>query len=143
MNNLSKYLQLSPRDRWLLIYYVIMLIVVDLGLRFFGFQKMTSILSTQASKKMIQQQQTVEEVEEVRHTASLVEIVANRGFFRATCLRQALLVYYLLLKKGIKTELRIGISNKTKSFKSHAWIKYKDEVILGGQYSESNYSVIY
>ncbi len=81
--------------------------------------------------------------EEVRRICWAVGAVGSRVLGSRPCLTQALAVQFLLWRRGIETELRIGV-DKDESGKllAHAWVVLDDEVIIGGRLSEMKYKVL-
>ena len=57
---------------------------------------------------------------------------AGRRIPGATCLTQALALRYLLQKRGIRSELEIGVGKDANGFKAHAWLAVEGRVIHGG-----------
>jgi Transglutaminase-like superfamily len=55
--------------------------------------------------------------------ARLVTLAARYGPYRATCLRQALLVWWWVRRAGIAGELRIGVQRTASQFTAHAWVE--------------------
>jgi hypothetical protein len=53
------------------------------------------------------------------------------------CLTQALTVQLLLRRKGIPTQLRIGVmKDEEKNLQAHAWVESEGDVVIGGPRSE-------
>lgn len=69
------------------------------------------------------------EREVARRTASLVSIAAGRGPWKATCLPQALASWWLLARREIPVELRIGIRKLGRELQAHAWVEYQGEAL--------------
>ena len=59
---------------------------------------------------------------------------------KATCLRQALLTWWLLRRQGIESELRIGIQKRNGRIHGHAWVRAAGQVISEGEQVEENFS---
>ena len=54
--------------------------------------------------------------------AQLAAIAGRHGAITATCLRQALLVHWLLRRRGFAPELKFGVRNHADVFDAHAWV---------------------
>jgi hypothetical protein len=65
-----------------------------------------------------------ERAETAERIARLVAIAAHRGPYRATCLRQSLSLCWLLLRRGIPAEIRIGVRKEGGELQAHAWVEY-------------------
>ncbi len=55
----------------------------------------------------------------------LVVIAANHGPYRATCLCQSLALWWLLRRRGIPAELRIGVRKDGGELNAHAWVEHQ------------------
>jgi hypothetical protein len=65
--------------------------------------------------------------------AWLVSIAGRYSPFRATCLKEALVLSILLGRLGIATQLRIGVARREGKFKAHAWLEQSGQAISGMQ----------
>ncbi len=54
----------------------------------------------------------------------MVNIAALRGPFRPTCLERSLVLWWLLQRDGIQSDLRIGVRKDEGELKAHAWVEY-------------------
>jgi hypothetical protein len=135
-----KYLALPVGDRFKLVSYAFLLLLVHIALSWFGYQKVYAFLASHPGKRDIFPGQAEKALDKAKHCAFLVSVAAQYGFFRATCLRQALLVFWLLRCRGIFTELRIGVRREGKSVIAHAWLKYGEAVISEGSQVEKNFT---
>jgi hypothetical protein len=48
-----------------------------------------------------------------------------------TCLKQALVLSWLLGRRGLPTTIQIGVSSRGGTFTAHAWLERQGEVIFG------------
>jgi hypothetical protein len=58
-----------------------------------------------------------------RQLANLAAIAGRRGLVTATCLRQSLLVYWLLRRRGLAPELKLGVRKQGAVVDAHAWVE--------------------
>jgi hypothetical protein len=56
--------------------------------------------------------------------ALLVNALARRRPFRSSCLTRSIVLMTLLQRRGITTELRIGVCRVGQSVDAHAWIEH-------------------
>ena len=61
----------------------------------------------------------------------LVEVAARYAPVSATCLKKALVLSWLLRRRGIATTLRLGVVRRDAGLQAHAWIEREGRVILG------------
>lgn len=61
--------------------------------------------------------------------ARLEESSAQRLSFRSSCLEKSLVLCWLLQRRGIEAELRIGARKEKGNFEAHAWVELRGEVL--------------
>ena len=74
--------------------------------------------------------------EDVKQVGYLIPRVAARMPWRADCLVQALAARRWLAKLGYETELSLGTRKTAGRFEAHAWLKWHDFVVTGGNIEE-------
>lgn len=74
--------------------------------------------------------------------ALIVGIAARNLPWPASCLRQALLCRALLARRGIASELRVGVELAATGFAAHAWVEQSGRVIIGGEHARDRYRVM-
>lgn len=58
---------------------------------------------------------------------------AARRIPAATCLTQALAAQYLLRRRGLEADLRIGVARAAgEPLEAHAWVESRGQVVVGG-----------
>jgi hypothetical protein len=72
------------------------------------------------------------EAEEARRVGRAVAGAAGRLPWHPTCLRQALAVQRMLRRRGIASELHLGVTGVLDST-AHAWVTVGGEAVVGGQ----------
>lgn len=136
MRTVRQFLRLDAWERRILIRSMVLLPVIGLLLRAAGLRGTQATLG-----KLVGVAQPVpgfvgrrreSEREVARRTASLVAIAAGRGPWKATCLPQALASWWLLARRTIPVELRIGIRKLEGELQAHAWVEYQGEALPSG-----------
>ncbi len=61
---------------------------------------------------------------QARALGDLVNLAARRGPFRANCLTRSLVLQWLLRRRGIASQLRIGVRRPRGALDAHAWVEY-------------------
>jgi hypothetical protein len=126
---LARWLELPPGERWLLLGLMLGLPAASISLRVFGFVRTRSWLESSSSGRTIRAA-TTEDIRSAERIARLAEIAGRRGAVTATCLRQSLLVYWLLRRRNLLPELKIGVRKEKVVFDAHAWVELQG-VALG------------
>jgi hypothetical protein len=117
--------ELGSEDRLLLARAFVTLGVVDLRLRWWGFQRLVE--SAAPASISVAKSVGADELRSARHYARLVEIAARHHVVRARCLHRALTLHLWLRGQRLPSELRIGVRKDHGALKAHAWVE------LGGQ----------
>lgn len=68
-------------------------------------------------------------IERARAIARIVHIAAHHGVYRANCLQQTLVLWSLLRRDGIESEIRFGARKKDGQLQAHAWVEYLGVVL--------------
>ena len=81
--------------------------------------------------------------EEIKGAGALVcavGIAAGHGLYRANCLKRALVTRWLLARRGIDAEVKLGATRDTESFQAHAWVELQGVPIGEGEGLEARYA---
>jgi hypothetical protein len=76
----------------------------------------------------------------VRRAAQMVAVACRRHLLHSSCLSRTIVLWSLLRRRGIDTNVRIGVRGDTEAkFQSHAWLEWNGEVLndiaeVGTQY---------
>jgi hypothetical protein len=109
----------SWEDRWLLAQVLFWLPVSAALLRTIGFSASQSLLS------MVLPPATGQCPSSVRpeRTRDLVRLAAEHGPYRATCLPQSLVLWWLVRRHGGDARLRVGVRRAGTRVEAHAWVE--------------------
>jgi hypothetical protein len=124
----QKLRALSSRERWLLLQAIVLLPVIMLAQRCFGLRPIRAAL-----RRFVRAESTVKRDEKPtlsRDTITrLVQVAANRGIGRPTCLHQSLVLWMLLRRYGFNAELWFGVRREMGTLEAHAWIEHQGNVL--------------
>ena len=120
----QKFQELSWAEKFLLAQALLLLPINVLGLRILGFRRWQSVL-----QRMITNQQT--SIIEVTTAQDIARVVnsASAQFFRNVCLPRSTTLWWMLGRRGIASELRIGVRKEDNIFKAHAWLECQGIVL--------------
>lgn len=73
-------------------------------------------------------------------TVRMVDLAAHYSPFRPNCLVRSLTLWWLLLRQGIESDLRIGVRKQGEEFTAHAWVEgqgmvLNDQADIAGHYA--------
>jgi hypothetical protein len=57
-----------------------------------------------------------------RQTSRMVATASRRGLWQGNCLEHSLVLWWLLSRRGISCELRVGVRFEAGSLSAHAWV---------------------
>lgn len=124
---LRRWFALSWRDRRRVLGMMLFgLPAIHAGLRLFGYGRTRRWLerwSTRAGNRNPHGR----DLDEARNLARLAAIAGRRGPVTATCLRQSLLVYWSLRRRGLDPRLQIGVRKNGAALDAHAWVELQGE----------------
>ena len=133
-----RLLRLSPADWWLLLRIGLLLPLLRAGLSLFSFKRMRRLVIWAGRKPVPAQPVPAAEL------ARLVWAVSRLSRFilaDAPCLTQALAVQILFARRGVKTELRIGVAKEASgALQAHAWVERDGRVVIGGANSPQRFT---
>ena len=125
MDRLRKILRLSSRDYVILGEAVVFAIPVELGLRWVGFDKLVRHLGRVRGSGLRRAPALDGE-----RAARLVESVSRLYPFNPTCLKKSLVLFWMLRRRGLAAELRIGVRKVGGTLEAHAWIEHEGRVLF-------------
>ena len=104
---------------------------VDAALRLLGYERTCNLLRIGISKHPTSRRggDAATDIEHAQRIARLVGIAANHGLYRATCLRQSLVLGWLLRRRRIPAELRIGVRKDGDDLQAHAWVELEGQAL--------------
>ena len=130
LKRLRRVLELSPAERGILAQAWGLFVVVDLGLKILPFKH----LLTLCQKWPASNGRDVAPVPSpsLARVVWLVEVAGRYTPVNGTCLRKALVLSWILGRRGIATTLRIGVARRGgTSLTAHAWLERGGEALLG------------
>ena len=113
--------KLSIRERIILLQALVLLPVITLLVKSLGLGKTQSWLVRLTSLPI---SSSPPQSERIWSTVKMVKIATRYHRFWNNCLRESLLLWWLLYRQGIISELRLGVQNQQGQFQAHAWVEY-------------------
>jgi hypothetical protein len=126
LRRLRQLWSLPAADRWRLLSLVLAVPLIEAGLRSCGFQRIHRILHRLAITGAPPSPAPGREV--ARHRR-LLRVVCRHSPLPGRCLAQSLALWWLLKRRGIKTELRIGTRKREGQIEGHAWVEYQNVAV--------------
>ena len=112
---------------------VFLLPAVGASLRLLGFKRTRNLLECLVPPADLKRLDDPAHPESANRIARLVAVAAHHGPYRATCLRQSLVLWWLLSRRGIAVELRIGVRKDGGELQAHAWVEHDGHALNDAQ----------
>ena len=139
--NWEQWLDLAPWERLLLVRLVLLLPAIGAALHLLDFKRTRDLLARFAHSSEAPPAAEDAAMADIAHRiARLVGIAANHGPYRATCLRQSLALWWLLRRRGIPAELRIGVRKDGGELQAHAWVEHQGQALNDMQRTTAAYA---
>jgi hypothetical protein len=129
---------LSKSDRALVVRAMFLLPIVATSLKTVGLRRTQSWLTRNSRRPAVPP--TEQTRAKVRRITQMVAVACRRQPLRTSCLPRTLVLWSLLRRLGVATDVRIGArSNSQGEFQAHAWLEWNGEVLndvadVGRQY---------
>ncbi len=130
-NRLRQLAELTPLQWWIILVAIFMLPVIALSLRLSGFKQTRNRMSRLIPGRKANILSRDDDLSRALLISRAVAIAGNHGLFKANCLKQSLLLWWLLARRGILSELKLGTQKSPQeSFSAHAWVEYRGNVLV-------------
>ena len=125
---LRRFSALDGTARGLFLRALVTLPVVALELKLRGFAHTQAALQRKLS---LPQPELSPELVKTRTalTAHMINAADRHGLVHPSCLAKSMVLWWLLGRQGIRTQLRIGIRKQEEKFEAHSWVE-RDGVAL-------------
>lgn len=140
ISQLDKLRKLSLEERELLFQSVLLLPLIHLALLSLGYYRLRRLMERRDPPDLVGASTSEREIlHRARETARIVSIAAQHGLYKATCLRRSLLLWWLLRRERIASEIRFGVRKWDDKLEAHAWVEYKGVVVNDSSAVRENY----
>jgi len=142
MQRWHSFWQLSGYERGIALEAAGGLLATWMGLRLAGFRRWKYLLGWLApsSNATTARPPDASQREAAQAIARIAAAVARNFFFATNCLEQSLVLWWLLRRRGIPAELRIGARKEFERFEAHAWVE-ADSTVLNDTSAEHQHFV--
>jgi len=139
----AKAMALNAMQWRCLVMSLLLLPAMDVSLRTLGFRRTVALLAWLATARVSALRRHEDADADVDRIARVVSIAGRRSLWRTSCLRQALCLWFLLARRGLASQVRIGVERPAGSeFAAHAWVERHGQVLIGGDKVQERYVVL-
>ncbi|HEX9637024.1 MAG TPA: lasso peptide biosynthesis B2 protein [Acidobacteriota bacterium] len=124
MRRWRAFMGLSGLERRWLVQALFLLPLTAWAIRWVGLRRLQSLLEGVTPSRFFPGAGLDRPTDWTRRAARMVEIAAARGPYCATCLHRSVVLWCLLRRHGVDSELRIGIRKQAGGLDAHAWVEH-------------------
>jgi hypothetical protein len=137
VRKIRRFRQLQPDQKKTFLIAVALLPWFWLGLRCMGFSRLQAWLLKQSRPAY---SLAGVDLTRVRLLGEAVNLAAKHTVLPVTCLTRSMLLHWLLHRRGVASELRIGVQITGGVFAAHAWVEcggepVNDQSDIGAKFS--------
>jgi hypothetical protein len=133
MQRWHRFWRLSDYERGVVLEAAGGLLATWVGLRLAGFHRWKNVLAALAPSPNTTARQAdasqPSQPDAAQTVARMAAAAARNFFFNTNCLEQSLVLWWLLRRRGIAAELRIGARKEFDRFEAHAWVEVNSAVL--------------
>jgi len=134
MSRWRRFRRLSAFEQLVVLEAVAALPIAWVVLRVFGFGLFKPSLANASGKVTINPQPALSTALELsRRIAHLEAAVAASLPLGTTCLEQSVVLCWVLRRRGMNPELRVGGRKTANRFEAHAWVELNGNILNGGE----------
>jgi hypothetical protein len=122
----DRWLALSPLQRGALLQAWCLMPLAWLGLRRWGLPRLHAWLQADPPARVAP---NAAALALARELGEATNIAARHTPFSATCLSRSLLLLWMLRRRGMAGELRIGVRLQAGTLTAHAWVEYAGQPV--------------
>lgn len=124
-NRLRQLIELSPLQWRILLFSIFLLPLIALSLEIYSFKQTKKKMSQFIPSGIDENTPNEQDLVNVKSISRAVAIAGNHGIYRTNCLKQSLLLWWFLARRGVSTEIKYGIEDEpVETFSAHAWVEY-------------------
>lgn len=142
MHCFGLFTELSFSDKTTYILSILTLPAVAILLHALGYKKTRSLLEWFMPVSTSCHIPQGGEMRVIHSLARIIHIAARHNIYEANCLKQSLLLWFILGKRFIFSEIKFGIEkNSDSQFNAHAWVECGGEPLIDSNDAVRKFSV--
>ena len=118
---------------------VVLLPLIRMSLRLRGFQATQKSLQARIGKGVAAFSEAAATTE-VQRLCRMVLAAGRHSLLQSTCLERSLALWWLLARRAIASQLRIGARKSEGKFEAHAWVEWNGEAIAEPEGTHLHYA---
>jgi len=135
---LRRFNALERGARGIFLRAAVLLPLISLSLRMRGFRKTQASLQKHLSSPRNASRTFAPGSADL--TVRMVRAAVRHSLGHPTCLEESLALWWLLGRRGISSELRIGVRKHDEKFEAHAWVECEGRAVNEPQALHEHYA---
>ncbi|HEV2489393.1 MAG TPA: lasso peptide biosynthesis B2 protein [Candidatus Acidoferrales bacterium] len=137
----KRYRRLTRRERNDLLLGFVLLPTAVVFVRMFGIRRWQRTAEARRGNESGDGGKTdVATLNEARATARMLDAASRYGVVRGNCLSQSVALLWLLRRRGLPGELRIGARRIGSELEAHAWVELRGEIVNDAEDVRESYA---
>jgi hypothetical protein len=108
---------------------MVLLPMTRAAFRIVGVRRWNSLLAKAIPRGIPLRTVTPELLVETKDVARMVTAASREGYFHGKCLEKSVVLWFLLSRKRVPAELRIGVRQSANGFEAHAWVEVQGTIV--------------
>lgn len=125
----ERYRRLSKNERKDLVRGFVLIPWAAVYVRLFGVRKLERAARDNADLNTAGGQTDNGQLAVARAAARMIEAASRNGIARGNCLSKSVALWWLLKRKNISAELRIGARKAGRELEAHAWVELDGQIL--------------
>lgn len=131
------FLALPASHKRVFIKIALLAPLVEIGIKILKFKRTFGVLKFFVSENESNTPKNERQI--VYRYRNYLYLYQKQFFSIGKCLAHSLVLWFLLAKKGIETDLRFGMKKQDKKLLAHSWLEYKRESLISESETDENY----
>lgn len=124
---LAGFVRKPGEERTLFVFSLALLPILAVALHRIGFKRTRTWLEAHSPSQF--QSVSDESLARARRIAKMVNLAARLSPYKANCLKRSLCLWWLLRRRQIDSELKIGVRKGETGLEAHAWVEIAGVVL--------------
>ena len=138
LKQIRRFSELKRPARGLFLQAFVFLPLISISVQWFGFCKTKALLQHLLS--VLYGSQNPDAQARAALTAQMVRAAGHSGIGQPNCLKVSLLLWWLLARQGIASDLRVGVRKDGEKFEAHAWVECAGAALNEPETSHQHYA---
>lgn len=130
MQKLRKLRRLGWSEQQILLQAMLMLLLIAVLLRLLGLRRCQSFIAGLLLRRpVVTAAPASATFASALRLSRLVNLAAQQGIYAANCLQRSVVLWWLLGRQGVESQIYLGTRKQAGRFEAHAWVELAGVVL--------------